>query len=136
MDPVSTGALAALILASRGSAEELGKEAGRSAWAGLAKLRVLVASKFHGDAHAKRVLVRAEQRPQDPEAIARLQETLEAYEARDRDFAIELRNLVDEARRRPEYQPGSQFLANYGVVGKMNVFNAPIEIQRGDFNIN
>lgn len=136
MEPVSAAALAALILASRGGAEELGREAGRSAWAGLAKLRTLVGRKFQGDAHAKQALVLAEQRPQDQQAIARLQETLEAYEARDQDFANELRRLVDEARRRPEYQPGSQFLANYGVVGKMTVFNAPVEIQHGDFNIN
>ena len=42
MEPVSTIALAALILASKSGAEEFGKDAGQSAWSGLSRLRVLV----------------------------------------------------------------------------------------------
>jgi hypothetical protein len=72
MEPISTAALAALIIASRGGAEELGKEAGRSTWSGLGKLRSLVLGKFRGNADAARALAAAEQNPANDTAIAQL----------------------------------------------------------------
>ncbi|MGP7999665.1 MAG: hypothetical protein ACLPKI_20445 [Streptosporangiaceae bacterium] len=136
MEPVSTIALAALILASRSGAEELGKDAGQSAWSGLSRLRVLVTRKFQGDKQATQALLVAEQRPQDDQAVLLLRQALEEHTARDARFAGELQRLIDEARQRTEYQPGSKLFDNYGWVGKITVFNAPIRLDQGDFNIN
>jgi len=136
MEPVSTIALAALILASKSGAEELGKGAGQSAWSGLSRLRVLVTRKFQGDKQATQALLAAEHHPQDDQAVLLLRQTLEEHAARDARFASELQLLIDEARQRPEYQPGSKLFDNYGWVGKITVFNAPIRLDQGDFNIN
>ena len=135
MEPISTIALAALILASKSGAEELGKDAGQSAWAGLARLRALVQRKFHGDGRAMSALAQAEQHPRDDAAVTRLEQALASYAAQDEQFAAELRGLIDEARQRPEYRPGSQLFANYGWVGEMTVFNAPVHLEHGDINI-
>lgn len=136
MEPVSTVALAALILASSSSAEEFGKQAGHSVWAGLSKLKALVWAKFGADSHARHALVQAQQEPQNKQAIWRLQAALEDHAERDAQFAGQLQRLIDDARHRPEYQPDSTFFANYGWVGKINIFQAPIHLERGDFTIN
>jgi len=135
MEPISAIALAALILASKSGAEELGKDAGQSAWAGLARLRGLVQRKFRGDSQAMSALAQAEQHPGDDAAVIRLEQAIAGYAAQDERFAAELRGLIDEARQRPEYRPGSQLFANYGWVGKMTVFNAPVHLEHGDINI-
>jgi hypothetical protein len=136
MEPVSTVALAALILASKSSAEEIGKSAGQSTWAGLAKLQALVSRRFRGDLHATQALAQAEQRPEDDKAVMLLREALREYAARDTEFAVSLERLVDDARHRPEYKPESRLFANYGWAGKITIFNAPIHLEHGDFNIN
>ena len=136
MEPVSTIALAALILASKGSAEEFGKDAGHSAWSGLSRLRGIVTRKFQGDRRAMQALLLAEERPQDDRAVALLRQTLEDYATRDERFAAELQRLVAEARQRPEYASGSTLLTNYGQVGKITVFNDQVRLDKGDLNIN
>lgn len=137
MEPISTAAFAALILAaSKSGAEELGKEAVQSTWTGLARLRSLVRGKFSDSARAREALEAIERQPQDERAISRLRDEIERYSATDESFALELRRLVDDARRRPEYQLTSPLLSNYGVVGKVTVFNEAVRIERGDFNIN
>lgn len=135
MEPISTAALAALIIASRGGAEELGKEAGRSTWSGLGKLRSLVMGKFRGNTDASRALAAAEQNPANDTAIAQLRDLIEVCAREDGVFAAELRRLVDEARPRPEYQRNSSLFANYGYIGKVTHFAGPVSVQ-GDFNIN
>jgi ribosomal protein L16 Arg81 hydroxylase len=102
----------------------------------LSRLRVLVTRKFQGDNRATQALLLAEQHPQDDQAVRLLRQTLEDHAARDAQFATELQRLIDEARRRPEYQSGSKLFDNYGWVGKITVFNAPIRLDQGDFNIN
>jgi hypothetical protein len=134
MEPISTAALAALILVSKSGTDELGKEAGRSTWAGLARLGQLVRGKI-GD-NGRATLAVAAARPHDEQAIARLRDEIEKCSATDPAFALELQHLVDQARMRPEYQPGSPLLANYGTIGKVTVFNEAIRLERGDFNIN
>ena len=101
MEPISTAALAALILASRSGAEEFGKEAGHSTWTGLGRLKTLVRRKFAGSPEASQALEEAEQKPEDEQVIARLRDSLEVSAARDRVFAAELQQLVDEARSLP-----------------------------------
>ena len=136
MEPVSTVALAALILASSSGAQEFGRQAGHSVWAGLSKLRTLVSTKFSTDSHARRALVQAQEQPENKQAILGLQAVLEDHAEQDAEFSRQLRQLIDDARQRPEYQPDSTFFANYGWVGKVNIFQAPIHLDRGDFNIN
>lgn len=136
MEPVSTVALAALILASSSSAEEFGRQAGHSVWAGLSKLRTLVWTKFSADSHARHALVQAQEQPENKQAVWRLQAVLEDHAEQDAEFSRQLRQLIDDARQRPEYQPDSTFFANYGWVGKVNIFQAPIHLDQGDFNIN
>lgn len=136
MEPVSTIALAALILASKSGAQEFGKDAGQSAWSGLSRLWILVSRKFQGDKRATEVLLAAEQHPQDDQAVMLLRQTLQDYAERDARFATELQHLIDEARQRPEYQPTSKLFDNYGWVGKITIFNAPIRLDHGDFNVN
>jgi hypothetical protein len=135
MEPISTAALAALILASRGSAEEMGKEAARSTWSGLSTLRALVYEKFRRDSSATQALATAEREPENSTAVARLRDSIEACSQEDRHFANELRLLVDEARQRPEYQRSSTLFANYGYIGKVTHFAGPVRV-KGDFNIN
>jgi hypothetical protein len=135
MEPISTAALAALIIASRSGAEELGKEAGHSAWSGLSRLRTLVQGKFRGNAAASQAFAAAEQNPANDAAIAQLRDSIEVYAREDGVFAAELRRLVDEARPRPEYQWNSSLFANYGYVGKLTHFAGPVSVQ-GDFTIN
>ena len=129
-------ALAALILASKSGAEEIGKSAGQSTWAGLAKLQALVGRRFRGDPRATKALAQAERDPQDDKAVILLREVLTEYAARDTQFATSLERLVDDAKQRPEYTPGSRLFANYGWAGKITIFNAPVHLEHGDFNIN
>ena len=136
MEPISTFALAAMILASRSGAEELGREAGHSTWAGLAKLKSLVVRKFQSDDQARAALVYAEQDPRDKQAVARLEQVIADHAAQDTSFAAQLQQLVDAAQQRPEYKSGSGFFANYGWAGQINVFQAPIHLAQGDFRIN
>jgi hypothetical protein len=136
MEPISAVALAALILASSSSAEEFGRQAGHSVWAGLSKLRTLVLAKFRTDSQARQALVQAQEQPENKQAVWRLQAVLEDHAEQDAEFSRQLRQLIDDARQRPEYQPDSTFFANYGWVGKVNIFQAPIHLEQGDFNIN
>ena len=135
MEPISTAALAAVILASKSGAAELGKDAGHSVWTGLARLRVLVLRRFSADDEARQALAAAEQRPDDKDAVSHLRDSLEVCAAEDDVFAAELKQLVDEARQRPEYQQNSPLFANYGFAGKVNVFGS-VRVEKGDFNIN
>ena len=135
MEPISTAALAAIILASKSGATELGKDAGHSAWSGLARLRVLVLRRFSANDGARQALAAAEQRPDDEDAVSRLRDSLEECAAEDDVFAAELKQLVNEARQRPEYQQNSPLFANYGFAGKVNVFGS-VRVEKGDFNIN
>ena len=135
VEPISTAALAALILASRSGTEELGKEAGHSAWAGLARLRALVRRRFRGNDKASHALVAAEQHPGNEQAVANLRASIEQCAAEDSTFAEELRQLIDDARRQPEYQRDSALFSNFGYAGKVNIFTGTVRVQR-DFNIN
>ena len=136
MEPVSAVAIAAVVLASRSGAEELGKEAGHSVWGGLSRLAALVRTKFRGDDHALQALRQAQDDPRDLGAISRLETALAYHSERDQLFAAELQRLTGDARNRQEYQQGSALFANYGWAGKVTVFQAPVQLEHGDFNIN
>lgn len=136
MEPISTAALAALILASRSGAEELGREAGHSTWTGLNKLKALVLRTFSGNDKASLALAVAEQHPENDQAVARLRDSIEECAAADSVFADELQQLIDDARKRPEYGQGSTLFSNYGYAGKVNIFTGTVRVEHGGFNIN
>lgn len=136
MEPISTALLAALILAARGGADEVGKEAARSTWRGIPKLVKLVRAKFGSDDKAIRALATAQQHPQDQHAVSELANVISRYGMSDPAFGGELESLIADARRFPAYANDSEFFANYGWIGKYTVFNAPVTLEQGDFNIN
>jgi hypothetical protein len=136
VEPISTALLAALIIAARGGADEVGKESVRTTWRGAPKLVALVKGKLGGDRHASRALVQAQNNPQDEQAVTELSRLISDYRNVDPAFRAELDKLIREARRDPSYGNGSAFLSNYGWIGKVTVFNAAVTLEQGDFNIN
>jgi uncharacterized membrane protein YebE (DUF533 family) len=104
MDPVTVGAAAAVLLATK-SGEALAGEAGKAAWSGLGRLLGLVRARFAGDPQAVAVLEAAQAQPSEEARVRRLAETLVQHAEGDQEFLSALSGLVEQARRDPVVGP-------------------------------
>jgi hypothetical protein len=111
MDPLTLAATVVPLLTvylghmGEGAAQRLGEAIGTAAAAKLGRLYELVRAKVAGRPEAQASLELLERRPDDPGGRERLTGQLEGLAAVDREFADELRRLVDDARREGAASP-------------------------------
>ncbi|MFI5978247.1 hypothetical protein [Streptomyces sp. NPDC051452] len=126
MDPVTAVAAAGVALVVKGALETAGQEAGRSGWAGGARLVERIRARFRGDADAESALDRVTGSPDDEQARQALERRLAAHMLLDPDFESEVRRLVDEAVA-AQGRSGAQISA--ALVKNAQVFNGKVEVQ-------
>ncbi|MCS0600718.1 hypothetical protein NX794_05660 [Streptomyces sp. LP11] len=126
MDPVTAVAAAGVALVVKGALESAGQEAGRSGWAGGARLIERLRVRFRGDTTAEHALERVAGTPDDEAAQQALQRQLAAHMLLDPDFETEMRRLVDEAVA-AQGRSGAQISA--ALVKNAQVFNGKVEVQ-------
>ncbi|MEU9981616.1 hypothetical protein [Streptomyces sp. NPDC050856] len=131
MDPVTAVAAAGVALVAKGVLESVGQEAGRSSWAGAARLVERIRTRFRGDVQAEGALDRVTRAPDDRDAQEDLERALAAHMLRDREFETEMRRLVDEAVA-AQGRGGAQVSA--ALIKNAQVFNEKVEV-RGDWNV-
>ncbi|WP_329240152.1 hypothetical protein [Streptomyces canus] len=129
MDPVTAVAAAGVALVVKGALETAGQEAGRSGWAGGARLMERIRARFRGNADAEGALDRATGSPDDENAQQELQRQLAAHMLLDSGFETEIRRLVDEAVA-AQGRSGAQISA--ALIKNAQVFNGKVEVQ-GDW---
>jgi hypothetical protein len=129
MDPVTAVAAAGVALVVKGALETAGQEAGRSGWAGGARLMERIRVRFRGNADAEGALDRVTGSPDDENAQEELQRQLAAHMLLDSGFETEIRRLVDEAVA-AQGRSGAQISA--ALIKNAQVFNGKVEVQ-GDW---
>jgi hypothetical protein len=129
MDPVTAVAAAGVALVVKGALETAGQEAGRSGWAGGARLVERIRARFRGDADAEGALDRVTDAPDDEGARRELERRLAAHMLLDEHFEAEIRRLVDEAVA-AQGRSGPQISA--ALIKNAQVFNGKVEVQ-GDW---
>ncbi|WP_433918209.1 hypothetical protein OIE50_10500 [Streptomyces canus] len=129
MDPVTAVAAAGVALVVKGALETAGQEAGRSGWAGGARLMERIRARFRGNADAEGALDRVTGSPDDENAQQELQRQLAAHMLLDSGFETEIRRLVDEAVA-AQGRSGAQISA--ALIKNAQVFNGKVEVQ-GDW---
>lgn len=97
MEPVTVGAAAAALLASK-FGEGFAKDAGTSAWNAVKKLRELIAGKFKGDKDSERALARLAAEPHDAAHRTIVAQRIAEAAATDGHFGSNLAELVALAR--------------------------------------
>ncbi|TXS46148.1 hypothetical protein EAO75_25700 [Streptomyces sp. uw30] len=126
MDPVTAVAAAGVALVVKGALESAGQEAGRSGWAGGARLVERIRARFRGNAAAEQALEQVTGSPDDENAQQDLQRQLAGHMMLDSDFEAEIRKLVDEAVA-AQGRSGPQISA--GLIKNAQVFNGKVEVQ-------
>ncbi|MCX4862317.1 hypothetical protein OG426_08945 [Streptomyces canus] len=129
MDPVTAVAAAGVALVVKGALETAGQEAGRSGWAGGARLMERIRARFRGNADAEGALDRVTGSPDDENAQQELERQLAAHMLLDSGFETEIRRLVDEAVA-AQGRSGAQISA--ALIKTAQVFNGKVEVQ-GDW---
>ncbi|MDQ0759035.1 hypothetical protein [Streptomyces canus] len=129
MDPVTAVAAAGVALVVKGALETAGQEAGRSGWAGGARLMERIRARFRGNADAEDALDRVTGAPDDENAQQELERQLAAHMLLDSGFETEIRRLVDEAVA-AQGSSGAQITAT--LIKTAQVFNGKVEVQ-GDW---
>ncbi|MEU0426458.1 hypothetical protein ABZ235_23165 [Streptomyces canus] len=129
MDPVTAVAAAGVALVVKGALETAGQEAGRSGWAGGARLMDRIRARFRGNADAEGALDRVTDSPDDENAQQELERQLAAHMLLDSGFETEIRRLVDEAVA-AQGRSGAQISA--ALIKNAQVFNGKVEVQ-GDW---
>ncbi|MFF0085797.1 hypothetical protein ACFYR1_39775 [Streptomyces canus] len=129
MDPVTAVAAAGVALVVKGALETAGQEAGRSGWAGGARLMERIRARFRGNADAEGALDRVTGSPDDENAQQELERQLAAHMLLDSGFETEMRRLVDEAVA-AQGRSGAQISA--ALIKNAQVFNGKVEVQ-GDW---
>ncbi|MET7694760.1 hypothetical protein ABZT06_43765 [Streptomyces sp. NPDC005483] len=129
MDPVTAVAAAGVALVVKGALETAGQEAGRSGWAGGARLIERIRARFRGNADAEGALDRVTGSPDDENAQQELERQLAAHMLLDSGFETEIRRLVDEAVA-AQGRSGAQISA--ALIKNAQVFNGKVEVQ-GDW---
>ncbi|MDH6432640.1 hypothetical protein M2158_001117 [Streptomyces sp. SAI-144] len=129
MDPVTAVAAAGVALVVKGALETAGQEAGRSGWAGGARLMDRIRARFRGNADAEGALDRVTGSPDDENAQQELERQLAAHMLLDSGFETEIRRLVDEAVA-AQGRSGAQISA--ALIKNAQVFNGKVEVQ-GDW---
>ncbi|MCX5259814.1 hypothetical protein [Streptomyces canus] len=129
MDPVTAVAAAGVALVVKGALETAGQEAGRSGWAGGARLMERIRARFRGNADAEGALDRVTGSPDDENAQQELERQLAAHMLLDSGFETEIRRLVDEAVA-AQGRSGAQISA--ALIKNAQVFNGKVEVQ-GDW---
>ncbi|MET9790840.1 hypothetical protein [Streptomyces canus] len=129
MDPVTAVAAAGVALVVKGALETAGQEAGRSGWAGGARLMERIRARFRGNADAEGALDRVTGSPDDENAQQELERQLAAHMLLDSGFETEVRRLVDEAVA-AQGRSGAQISA--ALIKNAQVFNGKVEVQ-GDW---
>ncbi|MFE3037293.1 hypothetical protein ACFXKY_37275 [Streptomyces canus] len=129
MDPVTAVAAAGVALVVKGALETAGQEAGRSGWAGGARLIERIRARFRGNADAEGALDRVTGSPEDENAQQELERQLAAHMLLDSGFETEIRRLVDEAVA-AQGRSGAQISA--ALIKNAQVFNGKVEVQ-GDW---
>jgi hypothetical protein len=129
MDPVTAVAAAGVALVVKGALETAGQEAGRSGWAGGARLMERIRARFRGNADAEGALDRVAGTPDDENAQQELERQLAAHMLLDSGFETEIRRLVDEAVA-AQGRSGAQISA--ALIKNAQVFNGKVEVQ-GDW---
>jgi hypothetical protein len=129
MDPVTAVAAAGVALVVKGALETAGQEAGRSGWAGGARLVARIRARFRGNADAEGALDRVTDSPDDENAQQELERQLAAHMLLDSGFETEVRRLVDEAVA-AQGRSGAQISA--ALIKNAQVFNGKVEVQ-GDW---
>ncbi|WP_406446871.1 hypothetical protein OHB14_50250 [Streptomyces sp. NBC_01613] len=133
MDPITATAVAAAALVAKGALESAGGEAGRSSWAGAARLVERVRLRFGGDREATAALDRARQNPDDEATVDTLQQLIHSYVLRDPQFEADIKALVTEANAAKAVD--GRGAVNATVIKNVTTFNEKVEFQ-GDLNIN
>lgn len=129
MDPVTAVAAAGVALVVKGALESAGQEAGRSGWAGGARLVERIRARFRGHADAETALERVTGSPEDEAAQQDLQRQLAAHMLLDSGFEAEIRRMIDEAVAE-QGRSGAQISA--ALIKNAQVFNGKVEVQ-GDW---
>ncbi|MET9732521.1 hypothetical protein ABZZ79_18290 [Streptomyces sp. NPDC006458] len=129
MDPVTAVAAAGVALVVKGALESAGQEAGRSGWAGGARLVERIRTRFRGHSDAEDALERVAGAPDDESARQTLERQLAAHMLLDSAFEAEMRRLVDEAVA-AQGRGGAQISA--ALIKNAQVFNGKVEV-RGDW---
>jgi hypothetical protein len=129
MDPVTAVAAAGVALVVKGALETAGQEAGRSSWAGGARLVERIRARFAGNSDAADALSRVTASPDDQSAQQDLERQLAAHMLLDTGFEAEIRRLVDEAVL-AQGRSGAQISA--ALIKNAQVFNGKVEVQ-GDW---
>ncbi|MEU0212280.1 hypothetical protein [Streptomyces canus] len=129
MDPVTAVAAAGVALVVKGALETAGQEAGRSGWAGGARLMDRIRARFRGNTDAEGALDRVTDSPDDENAQQELERQLAAHMLLDSGFETEIRRLVDEAVA-AQGRSGAQISA--ALIKNAQVFNGKVEVQ-GDW---
>ncbi|ANP53696.1 hypothetical protein [Streptomyces griseochromogenes] len=129
MDPVTAVAAAGVALVVKGALETAGQEAGRSGWAGGARLVERIRARFRGNAEAENALDLVAGSPDDEGAQQALERQLAAHMLLDPNFETEVRRLVDEAVA-AQGRSGAQISA--ALIKNAQVFNGKVEVQ-GDW---
>lgn len=129
MDPVTAVAAAGVALVVKGALETAGQEAGRSGWAGGARLIERIRARFRGNSDAEGSLDRVTVAPDDEQAQQELERQLAAHMLLDSGFDMEIRRLVDEAVA-AQSRSGAQISA--ALIKNAQVFNGKVEVQ-GDW---
>lgn len=130
MDPISTAAIAAALIAAQKGAEKLGDEAGQATWTGLGRLVTLIRARLGREREGSSALAAVEKQPNDSQAMAALGLALQHHMQRDAYFASELRALVTEAQSRGEVTSRVSIKAETIKA----VFEGEVNVQ-GDLNI-
>ncbi|MBC9729376.1 hypothetical protein H8R17_32755 [Streptomyces sp. TRM68367] len=133
MDPVTATVVAAAALVAKGALESAGSEAGRSSWAGAARLVERVRTRFGDDTEATAVLDQVQLAPDDEAAVEALRRLIHSYVLRDPQFEADIKALVTEANALGG--AGSRGTVNATVIKNATTFNEKVEFQ-GDLNIN
>lgn len=128
MEPITAVAIVGVSLVAKGALESAGQEAGRSGWAGGARLLERLQARFRGDGDAEGALDRVQRSPDDDDAQEQLMRILLTYMLRDPSFEADVRRLVKKAEAG---QGGAQVRAAY--IKNAQVFNEKVEI-KGDWN--
>jgi hypothetical protein len=132
MDPITATAAAAAALVARSALESAGGEAGRSSWAGAARLVERIRTRFGADGEATAALDGVRQNPDDEAALTSLRRLIHSYVLRDAQFEADLKALVTEADATGADSRGT---VNATVIKNATTFNEKVDFQ-GGLNIN